>query len=238
MSVAQDLAKLHRLSNIVNGPLRLILKEVLALTPSVVDWINVQTSGSAVCRYKPNNIRQYEVRYQIGNLGNLVHELTHVAINESYGLDFINYPNWSALNLPERDLDTLGRCKNEDIRQTKQMNHAMNSAKTDILMRIKAWSDASTELSQEQKKEISDKLVYGMINPQKESITVLNQILVWLFEWGFPIVGHHKNKPIVNALYEELSLVVKNAYLERQKGKTHFLLRQTAQSRSLAMGYE
>jgi len=153
MSVAQDLAKLHRLSNIVNGPLRLILKEVLALTPSVVDWINVQTSGSAVCRYKPNNIRQYEVRYQIGNLGNLVHELTHVAINESYGLDFINYPNWSALNLPERDLDTLGRCKNEDIRQTKQMSHEMNMVKTDILMRIQSWSNASHELNQEQKKK-------------------------------------------------------------------------------------
>jgi len=238
MSVAQDLAKLHRLSNIVNGPLRLILKEVLALTPSVVDWINVQTSGSAVCRYKPNNIRQYEVRYQIGNLGNLVHELTHVAINESYGLDFINYPNWSALNLPERDLDTLGRCKNEDIRQTKQMSHEMNMVKTDILMRIQSWSNASHELNQEQKKEISDKLVYGMINPQKESITVLNQILVWLFEWGFPINGQHKNKPIVNALYEELSLVVKQAYLERQKGKTHYLLRQTAQQRRLDMGYE
>jgi len=153
MSVAQDLAKLRRLSNVVNGPLKLILNEVLALTPLVVEWINVQTSGSAVCRYKPNNIRQYEVRYQIGNLGNLVHELTHVAINESYGLDFINYPNWSALNLPERDLDTLGRCKNEDIRQTKQMNHEMNTSKTDILMRINAWSDASTELSHEQQKK-------------------------------------------------------------------------------------
>ncbi|TMO57389.1 hypothetical protein CWC18_18740 [Pseudoalteromonas aurantia] len=93
MNVEQDLAKLHRLNSMVNGPLKLVINEVLAVTPLVIDWINVQTSGSAVCRYKPDNVRQYEVRYQFGNIGNLVHELTHVAVNESYNLDFINYPN-------------------------------------------------------------------------------------------------------------------------------------------------
>ncbi|SFC12771.1 hypothetical protein [Pseudoalteromonas denitrificans] len=226
MSVAQDLAKLRQLSNVVNGPLRLVLVEVLELTPLVIDWINVNTSGSAVCRYQANNIRKYEVRYQFGNLGNLVHELTHVGINESYGLDFINYPNWSALNVPERSLDAIGRCLNEAERQTKQMNHAMNDNKINILTRIKAWSDAATELTPEQKYEISNKLVYGMMNPQKESDTVLNQVLVWLFEWGFPMIGHHSKKPVVNALYEELSAVVKNAYLERQKGKIQHLMRE------------
>ncbi|MBE0368558.1 hypothetical protein [Pseudoalteromonas aurantia] len=221
MSVEQDLAKLRRLNSIVSGPLKFIISEVLEVTPLVVEWINVQTSGSAVCRYKTDNTRQYEVRYQFGNIGNLVHELTHVAVNESYRLDFINYPNWATIDLPNRDLDILGRCKNEDLRQTKQMSQAMNSAKSDTLMRLKGWTDAASELSAIQKTEISNKLVYGMINPHKESDTVLNQVLVWLFEWGFPITGQHVNKPIVNALYEELSTAVKLAYLEREKGKRY-----------------
>lgn len=58
----------------------------------------------------------------------------------------------------------------------------MNTAKSDILMRIKGWTDASTELSSAKKSDISNKLIYGMITPHKEADTVLNQILVWLFE--------------------------------------------------------
>ncbi|KAF7769735.1 hypothetical protein PCIT_a2627 [Pseudoalteromonas citrea] len=221
MNVEQDIAKLRRLNSVVTGPLKLIISEVLAITPLVIDWINVQTSGSAVCRYKPDNVRQYEVRYQFGNIGNLVHELTHVAVNESYNLDFINYSNRASIDLPDRELDILGRCKNEDLRQTKQMSQSMNTTKSDILMRIKGWTDASTELSQIQKSEISNKLIYGMINPHKEADTVLNQILVWLFEWGFPITGQYINKPIVNALYEELSSAVKAAHLERLNCRRH-----------------
>ncbi|RJE77606.1 hypothetical protein BGP78_00975 [Pseudoalteromonas sp. MSK9-3] len=226
MNVEQDLAKLRRLNSMVNGPLKLIISEVLAITPLVIDWINVQTSGSAVCRYKADNVRQYEVRYQFGNIGNLVHELTHVAVNESYNLDFINYPNRTSIDLPDRELDILGRCKNEDLRQTKQMSQSMNTAKSDILMRIKGWTDASTELSPAQKSNISNKLIYGMINPHKESDTVLNQILVWLFEWGFPVTGQYINKPVVNALYEELSTAVKTAHLERKNSRLRNKIRE------------
>lgn len=224
MNVEQDLAKLRRLNSMVSGPLKFVINEVLEFTPLVVDWVNVQTSGSAVCRYKTTNVRQYEVRYQFGNIGNLVHELTHIAVNESYNLDFINYPNRASAVLPDRELDILGRCKNEDERQTKQMSQSMNAAKSEILMRIKGWVDASTELSQAQKSDISNKLIYGMINPHKESDTVLNQVLVWLFEWGFPVTGQYVNKPVVNALYEELSTVVKDAHLERTRSKMRNLI--------------
>ena len=231
MSVTSDLAKLRQLSNVVHGPLRFVLMEVLALTPLVIDWINVNTSGSAVCRYSTDPLgktrRTYEVRYQFGNLGNLVHELTHVAVNESYGLDFINYPNWHVADVPARTLDLLGRCTNEELRQGKQMSTAMNTDKLDTLQRIKAWSDAATELSIEQRNDIGNKLVYGMMNPHKESDTVLNQVLVWLFEWGYPTIGRYRKKPVVNALLEELSTVVKNTYDVRNQSKTALLLRET-----------
>jgi hypothetical protein len=237
MSVDQDVAKLRQLSQIVAEPLRSVLNEIIPLLPSVVLWIPVDTSGSAVCRYRPNNVRQYEVRYQIGDIGNLVHEMTHVAVNEAYGLDFVNYPNWHGLNVPARRLDAEGRCINEADRQTRQMSNAMNEQVGATLASLKGWAEASKELSDNQRMEVTNKLVYGMMNPQKESDTVMNQILVWLFEWGFPISGNHAQKPVVNAFHEELCKAVKSAYQARQDGKPMRFMRETALARRNAMGY-
>ena len=238
MSNQKDLMDLKRLSDVVNDPLRLVLKEILPLVHSVVSWIPVGTSGSAVCRYGLNGVRQYEVRYQVGDLGNLVHEMTHVAVNESYGLDFLNYPNWHAVNVPKRNLDGSGRCLNEEDRQTKQMNQGMNTQLSGTLSMLKKWVDASTELTVEQRANISNKLVYGMMNPHKESHTVMNQILMWMFEWGYPIIGNSSKKPVVNAFYEELSKAVKIAYDARQAAKPRALIHDAAKIRRRAMGYE
>lgn len=65
----------------------------------------------------------------------------------------------------------------------------------------------------------------------------MNQILVWLFEWGFPISGNHAQKPVVNAFHEELCKAVKKAYQARQDGKPMRFMRETALARRNAMGY-
>jgi hypothetical protein len=114
MSETEDLSKIARLGDVVASPaLRAVLKEVHPLAQLVVLWQNVPTSGSAVCRYNTGaGTRSYEIRYQYGDIGNLVHELT-LAVNEAYELDFINYssPNWNSPTLPARQYDTVGHCR-------------------------------------------------------------------------------------------------------------------------------
>ncbi|VAW67752.1 hypothetical protein MNBD_GAMMA08-1766 [hydrothermal vent metagenome] len=239
MAAADDLAKLARLRMVLsNCALKDVLAEIAPLANQVVSWIPVNTSGSAVCRYNAaNGSRQYEVRYQVGDLGNLVHELTHVSVNESYDLDFINYPNTMAQNVPDRIYDGLGRCTNEGLRQTKQMNHAMNAQVGAMLKNINSWAVAANELSASQKKQITTKLLYGMMNPQKECDTVLNQILVWMYEWGYPMRGHMVRKPVVNALYEELEKAAAKLYKQRAAGRVHRAMVEGAHARRRAMGY-
>jgi len=240
VTTQQDLAKLNQTAQVLaSGTLRNIVNEVQAVTPLVVAWTPVNTSGSAVCRYNENTGgRQYEVRYQIGDIGNLVHELTHVAVNESYGLDFVNYPNAHAKDVPARDLDAHGRCKNEESRQTKQMAPARNNKNIQTLQTLQLWASKATELKPDQRKQVGDKLTYGMMNPQKEYDTVINQVLVWLFEWGYPIKGASPTKkPVVNALYEEIEKAAKTAYEERQREKNRTIIRDSMTQRRAAMGY-
>ena len=155
------------------------------MIPLVANWIPVQTSGSAICRYNPTaNRREYDVRYQIGDIGNLVHELTHVAINESYGLDFVNYTNEQAKGVPPAKYTGQGYRSNEAERQTRQMDAGKNAANGKVLQSLMGWATAARELTPIQIQEINNKLSYGAINPQKEYDTVINQILVWLNEWG------------------------------------------------------
>jgi hypothetical protein len=126
---AADLAKLTRLASIAkpNTALKLILQEAVGASGKVGRWESVTTSGSAVARYDPKTaaVTSYDVRYQYGDLGNLVHELTHVAVNEAYGQDFVNYRNRNG-KPPEPDLDTEGRRKNEQARQAKWMSDENN----------------------------------------------------------------------------------------------------------------
>jgi len=212
-----DIAKLTRLSTALSaGPLRTTLQQVLPLASKVTKWAAVPTSGFVVCRYAPDTglPQSYEVTAQTGNLGNLVHELTHVAVNEAYHQDFVNYPNNGAINVPDRTYDELGRCTNEFERQTKFMNDALNQKCAAKLTEFKIWANAC-ELPLDKKSAVTSKLDYGLQWPHKEYDTVINQILVWLFEWGYPIRGPFKKKPVVNALWEEVEKAVAQANQSR-----------------------
>lgn len=217
-----DVAKMNRMMTIArNGsPLKQVLTEVSLIVPRVVSWTIVPTSGSAVCRYNAATgaVVGYEIRYQQGNIGNLVHELIHAAVNEAYGHDFVNYPN-AAAAAPARTYDGVGRCTNEFARQTAFMTAAGNARVSGKLQALSSWANAATELTVQQRADITAKFNYGMQWPMKEYDTVITQVLVWLHEWGYPtLLGPGGRKPIVNALYEEVEKAVAEAYRMRLVG--------------------
>lgn len=220
-----DLMKLKRFESVTKPGtvLKKVLQEVNALIPKVSAWNLVPGGGSAVCRYDVNTglPASYTVNYQQGNMGNLVHELIHVAVNESYGQDFVNFYNPGAAPAARR-YDVNGYCLNEFDRQTAYMGGAGGNSIAKIgasLQGLSAWANASTELKSSQRTDIVTKLGYGQQWPHKEYDTVITQVLVWLTEWGYPIAGATRGKPVVNALYEEVEKAVGRAYADRQSAQ-------------------
>ena len=102
-----------------------------------------------------------------------------------------------------------------------------------------AWAEKSMELKPEQRDEVVKKLKYGQLSPQKEYDTVITHVLVWLFEWGYPIANTSPTrKPVVNALYEEVEKAVRAALDEREKEAPRTLLKESIEKRRKAMGYD
>lgn len=213
-----DLAKLNRLSTVAkpHSALKLILSESIDAAKKVGLWANVTTSGSAVARYDPKTgaTRSYDVRYQFGDSGNLVHELTHVAVNEAFKQDFVNYRNASAAP-PAPDYDSEGRRKNEQLRQAKWMNDASNQLMLGELTMLLGLATGSG-LPPLQLTKVVEKLRYGQMNPHTEHDTVINQILIWMFEWGYPaLVAPGSSAPAANNFYNALEKAVLAAHQRR-----------------------
>jgi hypothetical protein len=216
-----DLDKLARLSAVAkpNGALRLILLEAVDASKKVGQWTNVATSGSAVARYDPKTgvARSYDVRYQFGDVGNLVHELTHVAVNEAYKQDFVNYRN-AAANPPAPEYDAEGRRKNEQLRQAKWMNDGSNQLMIGELAMLLGLATGSG-MQPSQVSKVTEKLRYGQMNPHIEHDTVINQILVWMFEWGYPaVVAPGSRAPAANQFYDAVEKAALAAYQRRRGG--------------------
>jgi len=215
---AADLAKLTRLATVAkpNSALRMILSETAEASKKVGIWTNVATSGSAVARYDPKagTIRSYELRYQFGDTGNLVHELTHVAVNECFKQDFVNYRNTSAAP-PAPEYDGEGRRKNEQQRQAKWMNDGSNQQMLGELTNLLGLATGSG-LPPQQLNKVVEKLRYGQMNPHTEHDTVINQILIWMFEWGYPaLVAPGSRAPGANTLYGALDTAALGGYRRR-----------------------
>jgi hypothetical protein len=216
---AADLAKLNRLATVAkpNSALKMIVTETIDAAKKVGLWANVTTSGSAVARYDPKSgaIHSYDVRYQFGDAGNLVHELTHVAVNESFKQDFVNYRNASAAP-PAPDYDGEGRRKNEQLRQAKWMSDALNQQMLTELTTLLGLATGAG-LPPLQATKVTEKLRYGMMNPHTEHDTVINQILIWMFEWGFPaVVAPGSRAPGANNFYTALEKAALAAHQRRR----------------------
>jgi hypothetical protein len=96
-----------------------------------------------------------------------------------------------------------------------------NSKRMSNLNTLKLWANQTdlSHLNKDRKKEVTDKLDYGYRSPHTEYDTVINQILIWLHQWNFPIKNNPQPKPVVNALFEEVSKYALNAYNGRINAK-------------------
>ena len=219
----KELQKLKQLSTFINpnNPLKPVLEQLKQMVHMVTKWEYVSTSGSAVCRYLGG--RTYEIRYQEGNLGNLVHELIHVAVNEAYDQDVINYPTNRTIDVPDRVINANGYCTNEERRQIAFMDRDwINRLSVNLSNLIDLVTHS--EIASTEKKLIIEKLKYGMMNPHKEYDTVITQILVWLVQLGYPIITLPKTSSKTyqaNIFYDRLEFYVREAYNLRSYGRGH-----------------
>ena len=186
-----DLARLTQLAGSTQVPiLGHVLREVLALETGgrIRKHLCVSTSGWARRFYHADGNSYYDIAYQADGsdeavrLGNLVHELTHCAVNEAYGADFVNYVS-SVQDLSAVETDSNGFVKDEALRQGRHLDMTIVSHLIENFTRLKKLLTHSG-LSEAHKTEIGKKIDYGMTTPHLEYDTVINQIGFWCLEWG------------------------------------------------------
>jgi hypothetical protein len=236
VSVQSDLASIRKLARKApaNSTLKRVVEECVAVMPKVNQYVPQNSSGYAVAFYDTNTglPRYYTVNYQPGNTGNLVHELTHVVVNEAYGQDFVNFPS-SQTPATAPQYDGMGRCSNESVRQDEWKRggdgsrlgilqtlvgqaRALDLGTRKVTQTFTDSSGKSTSLKAavSQTQEVVDKLNYGISKPHIEFDTVVNQILVWFTEWGYPKKGGANN-----GFYWEIETAAKIAWHQRQAGR-------------------
>jgi len=200
MSLVNDLASLDNMENALapGNALRNVLAEVNALSANIVHHVHQATSGTAISRYDPiTNARiGWEIRYQDGNLGNLVHELTHAVTHMQYDTDGITYQSNAVATartytagVATTSGGNLSYCSNEELRQGQFRIVAAEIWMGTNLERLQQWASRfDEELTVGQIALIDEKLLYGRMNILREYDTVINQILVWLHEWNlYPV---------------------------------------------------
>jgi hypothetical protein len=207
----------------VGNALRNVLAEVRAISAQVLDHVHQPTSGTAISRYDPagaHNRRGWVIKYQDGNLGNLVHELTHAVTHQQYETDGITYVSNNAVTPRTYTAgfpcagQQLAYCDNEELRQTQFRVPVAENWMTDNTNRIYRWAK-QFGLLQAELAQCKERREYGVINIQREYDTLINQMLVWLFEWGYyplPVLPFPPTPSF--ALY--LEAAVAEAYGRRQ----------------------
>lgn len=216
--VAADLARLRALHEGAEAGsiLALVLGDVIEASAQISeadDWtevvlpshiMSVENAGHAVPVYDRDSgeAKTYRLYYVWGNLGSLVHELTHVATNEDYRRDFINHETATPASMPAPTYNELGVRINELDRQQQWKRAWENdgsgslaaaSAELRELSNLLETLDATSELGQ-RKRLVVDKLKYGMSKVEVEHDTVLNQILVWIHvDWQLAAAPHAKD---------------------------------------------
>lgn len=197
MSATEDIQTLKELKNnqVVSNELKQILIEVLNLSKiRKPNYIDVgKTSGSAVRKYKNKVFSTYDIKYQISQgdererIGNLVHELTHACVQEAFDADFFNYstPQSELGNVPDTEFHEGGTyLSNEEARQTSRLHMDYLQVIIKRLQKLKKLAKISEHLRKDYHETVTTKIDYGIMNPQKEYDTVINQILVWTHYWN------------------------------------------------------
>ncbi|WP_341716224.1 hypothetical protein QQG74_19650 [Micromonospora sp. FIMYZ51] len=169
-----------------NPQIRALLGELIGHLGRVATWTPGPGSGGGHTRNlgpNPAGGAQYEISYAGGGtaserIGVLVHELTHVAVNESYDSDMLNYP---VAPLPAGSTATGEEARqNERIRATDQSQlnafqaHAVRNA-ADLLELLPTAGFRPTRMQ-----EVANKLSgHTAQKPLHEYDAVLSHLLVW-----------------------------------------------------------
>ena len=223
-SLQTDVNALRVLQRGLNKPaLNEMLDNVLSVVPNVASYQVVPTSGSVVRRFddRSHQVSGYYLRYQGDpnipeeeRLSNLVHELTHIAVDQAYGKDLTNYSNRTTKAVPaaifgkEVSTDTFSLMRNEAARQTAQNLEPVNKKLDGNLAQLDKLV-SGCNFSPAIKKKIKDKLLYGRVRPNLEYDTCINQIIVW---W------HIMDIPTSNNIYKKLETLVRDATTRRRTG--------------------
>lgn len=189
--VQADLAKLAQLAGQTQVPvLKNVLEEVLALENGgrIRKHLSVPASGWARRYMHLDGSLHYDIAYQSEEpdealrLGNLVHELTHCAVNEAYHGDFLNHA-CSDDGVPAMVLNANRFVENETARRSSRMDMTVLGYLGENLNTLQRQLTQSG-LSEAHKKEVADKIDYGKVNVYAEYDTVINQIGFWCLEWN------------------------------------------------------
>ncbi len=226
MTYVNDMQSLRTMETAlpVGNALRRVLKEVRAISAHVLVHELQPTSGTAISRYvpaSPHKRQGWQLKYQEGNLGNLVHELTHAVTHQQYETDGITYasnkivaPRTYTKGFPCGVAGSLAYCDNEELRQGQFRDQAAESWMEGNTNRLYRWAK-TFGLDQAQLARCAERRVYGVANIQREYDTLINQMLVWLYEWGFYPLPMLPNPPAPGfARYLEAAVV--EAYDRRQ----------------------
>ncbi|CAN7199558.1 hypothetical protein [Duganella sp. Dugasp56] len=195
-----------------------IINELMAHVFLVKSWTKVSTSGSAVPVYTQFGA-EYDVRYQEGNLANIVHELTHMACYISYDNDFLCWHPTARVK-PARTYSRAGGTGYVTNQEALQAPEKDALAPLLILgQQIKACI-AGSDLSATKKKMVVDKMEYGTtMYAGVEFDPCVNNVLGWLVEWGYPKRPSLFTSRNANQLFNAVEQVAYEQYKKRT-GKT------------------
>lgn len=199
MGSTEDLAAVQQLATQLGTAdvLGKVLTEVLTVRPRIRDYVDAGGGHAfATAFYTPatHAVSHYTINYNPGNLGNLVHEMTHVLCNETFGHDMTNYES-AGNNVPDPVYNPNNTRRNEADRQMKWMDGAKNSDAINDLQALSSMcallrsagsvaGSANPTITLDKIQKIEGQLRYAMPKPNIEHHTVINQVLVWLHEWG------------------------------------------------------
>lgn len=204
--IAKDIEQLaqHFKSAPPGSVLRLILGDAIRasdLLPNSQDWTfysppppppDRPVGGSANVSYDraTHKRKRYVVEYTAGNIGNLVHELTHVLVNEAYNRDFVNYTTKSKA-IPGPVYNSDGFRMNQESRQDKWLDVSASLQRAKRVNELETlalniqFSNRSESVEAFREKLIQKgQFNYARTKAHLEYDTVLNQFLVWMhIDW-------------------------------------------------------
>jgi hypothetical protein len=160
---------------------RRLLAELIPLLERVTGFTQQQGTGGGHTRNLGGG--QYHINYAAGGseterIAVLVHELTHVAVNEAYDSDMLNYP----LPLPPGGATANTEAARQQLRRDQAGDVVTGSFTVHVMRNVARLLELlpGSNLPPDRQTEIRNKLTaHTAQNPFHEYDAVLSHILVW-----------------------------------------------------------